>query len=358
MAEGPALACWLVRATHVTVRTRAGRLEIMDQSSLWGKRICYQGDAMAVPLSLATPRFPIVVCVDGGAADLPAVEFALRRARSRHLPLRLVHIDDEQRSTHTPVDVAQCALETQTSLQVLTAALEIWLGERRRRQTPRRRRRVPMPLAAASEAAESLVVGLRPEVSFPWISRATAGYRLEGVRCPTLCIPSGWSVADEHLPVVVSISRSREARRLLALGLEEAGLRRSAVIALYAWHPSDRTYASGRSREAAIATAAVERDLTEIIAAAQPGYPEVPVHLEIRCEDARSALVHTVGTASLLIVGEQRWALPSASCLKLDPGSSLRTAICPIELMPMTAAHDHPGHARDKQVGVSGCLTD
>jgi len=134
--------------------------------------------------------------------------------------------------------------------------------------------------------------------------------------------------------VVVAVARSREAEYLVAAGLAEAALRRTDLVVLHAWEPSDRACASGRLEEEAGWALRVEHSLAKAAAEIRNAYPGVAVRVEPRRQDTPAVLLDAVGEASLLVVGEQWSALPSAARLSAHAGSTLRATGCPIEVMP------------------------
>ena len=275
---------------------------------------------------------PVVVGVDGSAAALRAVDYAVDESRLRHRPLRVVYAD--RWSEHPawvdiipggpfsdplavePHQVVQHAMDRVAARPSVPVTGEVLPGH------------PGSVLVEESRRAELLVLGFRAHGHLP-------GTVLSGAACPVLVVREAGNPSGH---VLVGVNRSAASDAAVGFAFEEAAMRGAPVLALHAWTgpvstgPGDMlplVYDPGVVADEA------GRALSEALAGWRAKYPEVPVDERLVRGHPGPALVAATAEARLVVVGVHGhravpgWLVGSVTHLLLHQ------AHCPVAVIPV-----------------------
>jgi nucleotide-binding universal stress UspA family protein len=257
---------------------------------------------------------PVVVGTDGSEESLRAVDWAVREAVLRGLPLRIVSAAalpsrmTERQAEHvsgltTVSDVLRrdrdSALAVAGSRATATAPdLPVEVGELG-----------GAPAHAVTEAgadASMLVVGARGIGTFAaMILGSVSQYVSTHAACPVVVVRGETTAA--HRQVGVGIGDPARSADALAFAFEEAALRKASLIAVHAWDLPSGGAGPALWDLAAPGRPAVEeqaaRQLEGVLAEWQGKYPDVQAsHEFVRAHPGR-ALVGLSARADLVVLG-------------------------------------------------------
>lgn len=281
----------------------------------------------------------VVVGVDGSAGSRRAIRFAVREAARLDAPLLLVHVVPVFRSMApvpmmviTPSDL----IETGRTLldrsladaraAAPTLAVDGVLLQGRR----------AAHLADAAADGQLLVVGRddRPAVERLLLGNTAAGVARRST-CPVVSVPPDWDPEPVRGVVVVGIKSTDHVEPLLTDAFAVAAARGARLVVLHAWKlPSG--YDDVVSSHAAV-TAWNEETTEELRGLLDPWRQATPdVHLEVRVEHAYAhvALQRASEEADLLLLLRRGHGVPAAAHLGGTARSILRTATCPVRIVP------------------------
>ncbi|GAA2121599.1 universal stress protein [Nocardioides bigeumensis] len=295
-------------------------------------------------------RDAIVVGVDGTPASLTALDYAVHEGRRIGAHLRLVHVvpsmsvmvpapimafppsDLEQRAHAILERAAKRARESASGLFV---EAELAHGPRAR------------ALVDAAKDARMLVVG---RDSRSMLDRLLLGDTMAGVaaraECPVVSVPAGWAPDLTTGLVVVGLKSLDRAEQLLADAFATASDHQARLLVVHAWRlPSayDDIIASrvGEPKWDNRDTAALARLLEPFEAA----HPEVELTSKVIHDYAAHALELAARNADLVILARRVIGFPPATHLGGTARHVLRTAPCPVRVVPPKPHEDHADEA-------------
>jgi nucleotide-binding universal stress UspA family protein len=184
----------------------------------------------------------IVVGIDGSEFSEQALVWAAREAELRHLPLRAVLAWDWLDQHHrTGPHTFEASYGEADALAALKGYVEQALGPL---GASKIEHRVACDLPAralleASKDADLLVVGARGLGGFRGLLLGSVSQQcLHHADCPIAIIrPDAGPPGAEHVErIVVGVDGSHAAVRALTWAVEEARIRRAALVVVHAWH--------------------------------------------------------------------------------------------------------------------------
>lgn len=291
---------------------------------------------------------PVVVGVDGTAANRGALRFAVEEARRAGSTLKLVHVvpDYVPISPFMPVTPGDL---TDTGTQVLSGVedavreidpdveFEGWLHHGSR----------TTELIKAAENAGMLVVGRddRPVV-YRLVDGDTATRAAARAPMPVVEVPAGWHDdpdATEHHAVVVGIKSGAHADELLGHAFAVADTRSAKVVVVHAWKlPS----AYDDIIESRIALEQCEREglaeMETLLHDWRAAFPGVEVEVRVAHDHAAHALVEASREADLVLVVRRAHGVPAAAHLGGTARAVLRGAECPVMVVPPSVVPEMP----------------
>lgn len=303
---------------------------------------------MTTPQTSQETNGPVVVGVDGSATSLGALRYAVDEARRSGALLQLVHVVPDYVPVPPAVAINPADL-TEAGTAVLASAeqqlreidpdlpYEGWLRHGTR----------AVQLAAAAEGAAMLVVG-RDER--PLVSRLLRGDTATAVAAragvPVVEVPADWRprLDDGIRTVLVGVKSFDRTAALLDDAFRVASQVHGRVEILHAWRlPS--------GYDDIIASRAVaqdwERQVREEFAPQldlwHDLYPDVPVDVHLVHDYAGPALVHAAEHADVVVIARRAHGVPAATHLGATARAVLRSASCPVRVVPPEPAPEHHG---------------
>ena len=281
----------------------------------------------------------VVVGVDGSPGSMSALHLATQAADRMGARLLLVHVTPNfgvlapaPMMVLPPSDLEdvgrsileRAAREAGAEAPDLTVEVELRRGAR------------PVELVEAASGAALLVVG---RDSRPTLERLLLGNTAAGVasraRCPVVSVPPGQETPTEQGIVVVGVKSESHLPELLADAFAAASERRARLVVLHAWKlPSgyddiiaSRTSVQDWSQHCT-------HELQRLISDWRERYPDVEVEIRVKHDAAAIALQNAAAHADLLVLGRRAHGVPAALHLGNTARSVLRTASCPVRVVP------------------------
>ena len=284
---------------------------------------------------------PVVVGVDGTEANLGALLFAVEEACRRQVPLRLVHVVPERGIISPLVPITPLDL-TDTGATVLRNAerqVRIAVPDLNVETRLRHGSRATQLLHSADDAA-ILVVGRDDRTGFDRMLHGdTATAVASRADLPVVEVPGDWRPGAAAHPsygvVAVGLKSPAYADAVLADAFADAEVLGAELLVLHAWKlPSG--YDDVAASDPAVAE--WEREaLAQVETLLRPwrvAYPDVAVRTEVVHEHPAQALVAASGCADLVVVMRHVHGAPAVGHLGSVARALLRTAACPVRVVP------------------------
>jgi nucleotide-binding universal stress UspA family protein len=300
----------------------------------------------------------VVVGVDGSEANLGALRYAVAEARALGSVLELVHVvpDLVPVSPFLPVTPDELTATGTTILRTAEDAVrsidadlsvESWLHHGWRAGE----------LVGAAAGARVLVVGRDDR---PLVERVLRGDTATGVAArahvPVVEVPADWRPPDPGTrPVLLVGVKSRvHAAALLSDAFREAAKRCASLLVLHAWRlPSVYDDIIGSRADADAWAATARTELEVLLRSWRDEYPEIPVEIRVVHDRAGHALIEASRDADLVLVVRRAHGVPPALHLGGVARAVLRSAHCPVRVVPPIETATLPGLLPEQ----SGSLT-
>jgi nucleotide-binding universal stress UspA family protein len=286
---------------------------------------------------------PVVVGVNGSVLDDSAMRAGLSEAHRRGVGVRLVHVVPDYVSISPLLPVTPTALESiggeivrtaEKRLRQIDPEIEV---ESQLAHGARAKR-----LAEAAETGSVLVVG-RDDRSLP--VRLLHGNAATGAAatatCPVLAVPAGWWSTPARGVVMVGVKSTTHAMEVLADAFALAAGLGDKLVVLHAWKlPSgydDLVESRVAVDEWAEHSAA---ELEVLMKDWRAEYPDVDVEIRVVHDRPVPALVEASRDADVLVIVRRAHGIPAATHLGGTARAVLRSAYCPVRVVPATAMPD------------------
>ncbi len=262
-------------------------------------------------------RREIVVAVDGSSPSDQAVRWAARAARTRNIPLTLVHIIASPPWSLSSLSGGPLAPLAGThgwpkteGAEIISAAVKIAEESGQEGTCPRLDAEVyfaaTVPaLVDLSKDARMLVMGCR---GHSMLGRVLLGSVSSGVvhhaRCPVAVIHNeapARALEGAQLPVVVGIDGSPASELATAIAFDEASWRGVRLIALHACSHADLAHVT--SMEESAQRQVAEDTLAERLAGWRERYPDVNVERRVVFDSPAHCLLEEADSSQLVVVG-------------------------------------------------------
>ncbi|MFC8434957.1 universal stress protein [Streptomyces sp. NPDC057253] len=287
----------------------------------------------------------VTVGLDGSPESLAAAEWAADEARSRAIPLRLVHAGDQPPHDYVPFGGEPVAGPGMDHADRMLREVAAALAHRRPGLRLRWARLDGSPVAALTDAAREadlLVLGSRGlgrttgyllgSVASAVLARAERPVVL--VRDATGARPDGEGTAwlpGSQRDVVLGLDLcDSQAETVLYFAFDTAARHRAALRVVHGWKPSSAQDA-GPDEEPQVGRA--ER-LAEALRPWRDKYPQVEVAEEPVIGTAGSHLVDASRDAGLLVVGRRRRSAQLGPHIGPVTHHVLREAVPPVAVVP------------------------
>lgn len=285
---------------------------------------------------------PLIVGVDGSAAGLRALDWAVTEAIRHELSLRLVHgslweryesvrpdvrtesTSDELVAEHIVASAAERVARMAPELEVTTALAPSAPG---------------MALLREGERAFAIVVGTRGRGAVSGMLLGSTSLEVAAyATCPVIVVrgePA--NIAGATGRVTLGVGPLNESAAAIEFAFSEAQVREADLLAVHAWHrPAHELSGTAHlpdhgthplEREA-------ERDLAEELLATAQAYPKVAVQSLLPEGRAHDALLEATTNSDLLVVGARRPRGSIGMQLGLVNHAVLHHAACPVVVVP------------------------
>ncbi|OKK03943.1 hypothetical protein AMK26_20095 [Streptomyces sp. CB03234] len=286
---------------------------------------------------------PLVVGVDGSAASLRAVDWAVDEAARLALPLKIVHatMTDDGEPVCGPETGADHPCGQDIGQHVIDAA-----QERARTRNPDLKVTAELVwgdavsvLLNAGRNASALVTGARGRGELKDLLLGSVSLVVAArAQCPVVVVRAGARPsADRYDKILLGVADAESSSAALHFAFEVAAARGCALDAVLAWHRPPRTSISKLldlprhedqhgQRTRALLDEALKQSVGE--------FPSVDVHRIVVEGPARDVLLKQSETTDLLVVGAQRRLNGSGLHLGRVNHALLHYAACPVALVP------------------------
>jgi nucleotide-binding universal stress UspA family protein len=255
---------------------------------------------------------PIVAATDGSEPSMRAVEWAAREAALRGSPLRIVsaaallpRMPQRQDLPHVAT-VADILRHNRDQARYTAAARAAEAVPGLLIDTDDLTGPPAQAVADSGAGALMLVVGSRGVGGFSaMLLGSVSRYAASHASCPVVVVRDE-SQSEQHL-VGVGLGDLDDCARTLAFALEEASVRKAALMAVHAWHaPQADISRAGESFTAPdphYLEAKARRQLEELLASWREKYQDVDVRTDVVRGHPARALVGLSARADLVIIG-------------------------------------------------------
>ena len=282
---------------------------------------------------------PLVAATDGSEESLRAVEWAVREAVLRGVPLRIVSavqvpgmiglqvradrafVADliREESDQALGAAAARAAEVAPGLQVDTVPLS------------------GPPAQAVTESgsgASMLVLGARGTGAFGWIALGSVSrYAAAHASCPVVVVRG--QIAAVHRQVGIGIGDLDACADSLTFAWEEARVRKASLMAMHAVHlPGiSRAWSPSWALDLAAVEAEAVRQLAGLLETWRKNYPDVPVSQAVVRDHPGRVLVGLSARTDLVVIGRHagRPGLPGPGSVR---HAVLNQALGPVAVVP------------------------
>lgn len=285
----------------------------------------------------------VVLGVDGSAANLGALRYAVAEARLLGGRLKLVHVVPDYLSI-SPMVPLTAAEFTETGTEILRSAeavarelapdleVEGWLHHGNR----------PAELVRGAEGAHVLVVGRDgrplPQRLLRGDTAAAVAARAE---LPVVEVPAEWQPrpADAERVVVVGVKAAPHTDDLLTDAFETARERDATLVVLHAWKlptayddiVETRVAVDQWAREATL-------QMEELLREHRTEHPDVKVEVRVVHDHPSHALVEASHEADLVVLVRRAHGVPPAAHLGSTARAVLRSAQSPVRVVAPTTS--------------------
>lgn len=285
-------------------------------------------------------RRTVVVGVDGSAAALRAVRWAVPEARCRRAVLRLVTAlawTDDRMVGVPGLGQAPYGQYLRTAAEHGLAAAEAAALEADPDLPVERELVLGFPggvLLERSQTAEMLVVGDRGRGR---IASAVAGSVAISVAtrsgCPIVVVRGAEPAPDRALPVVVGIDGTPLSEAAIAFAFDAAAARGVPLVAVHTWLDELNDPALAELVDWQTAAVQAEELLAERLAGWGEKYPDVPVQRVVARGRAALALLDQAARAQLVVVGSRGHGEIAGLLLDSVSNALVHGAGCPVAIV-------------------------
>ncbi|OBI62984.1 universal stress protein [Mycobacterium sp. E796] len=263
-------------------------------------------------MSSQNARLGIVVGIDDSPAARTAVQWAVRDAELRNVPLTLVHaVSPEVRSwLRTPVPAGVMRWQQEHGRRLVDEALKVVEAASRRGgpagiQTEILSSAAVPTLIDLSKEADMLVTGALGSGRWPGrLLGSVSSALLRHAHCPVAIIHEDPATPGAGQgPVLLGVDGSPASEPATAIAFDEASRRNADLVALHAWSDLDRS--EWPEIDWPTTQSAAEEVLAERLAGWQEQYPDVRVtRAVVQAQPARRLVEQSAG-AQLVVVGSR-----------------------------------------------------
>lgn len=256
---------------------------------------------------MSTP--PVVVGVDGSADGLIALAWATAYADARELPLRVVHVIDDERHPDQAEPLHAGSASYDDEMEVLGEAADQLAASGRHLKTKLELHHgnPAQTLLRLAETADLLVIGRRGMCGFAELVLGSTSQLCTALaRSRVVVVPDSWR--PDAVPagrIVVGVDGSGGSHAALAFGFEVAALSGAELVAVHAadLRPNQPEPILWLDPEQAPWRARGRHLLDTALAGWREKFPEVRVDCVVEAGHPVQVLTAASATADLVVVG-------------------------------------------------------
>ncbi|GAA4744029.1 universal stress protein [Nocardioides endophyticus] len=280
---------------------------------------------------------PVVVGVNGSALDEGALRAGVAEAHRLGVGITLVHVVPDYVSVSpllpiTPTDLDGLGSEVVARAAKLLREIDPEIAVNQKLEHGSRTKR----LAEAAAQARALVVGRDDRSLAVRLLRGNAATGVAAVAvCPVLAVPAGWQPVPRRGQIVVGMKSRAHSPELLEDAFALASALGDKLVLLHAWRlPTgyddiieSRVAVDQWSERIVLAFDALVKDF-------RTAYPDVDVEIRAVHDRPVSALVEASRDADALVIVRRSHGVPAAVLLGGTARAVLRSAYCPVRVVP------------------------
>lgn len=284
----------------------------------------------------ATTSPRVVVGIDGSPASVRALTYARAEAARSGTGLRLVHVLPDLDTFGAPFAVPEEDLRR--------SGRELAADVLRRAGVPAdeaevvlRHGRPGHVLIQEARDALVLVVGAdRQSLAARLLTGNVTTGVAAGATTPVVVVPETWEGdPDAGAPVLVGVEDPRHAFRALGEACARAEALGTGVVVLHAWQlPAAYEDAIADRVANQVWEQRARHEIEPLVAQWHEAFPSVPVEVVVRHGQAAHLLVQESGTSAELVLGRPAHGLPGTRHLGATARAVLRSAHCPVRVVP------------------------
>ncbi|MEP6853286.1 MAG: universal stress protein [bacterium] len=282
---------------------------------------------------------PVVVGVDGSPEADTALVWALDEARSRGVPIRLVHGAGRDRTLSMAELYAYVPVPDPAQVEGVARRLLAEAATRAHDLAPHVLVTTHVhddPVSALleeSESASTVALGSRHLGALGSAVLGSVGGAVAArAACPVVVVRGPAALAAESAAVVVGVNAGEESQAALAFGFDIASRRSLPLHAVLCWHPDRLAEMLWRAEPPA--PTRVEAWLSEAVAGWRERYPEVRLHSAVVRDHPVAGLVAASTAQHLLVVAARGRRSFAGTLLGSVSQGVLHHATCPVAVVP------------------------
>jgi nucleotide-binding universal stress UspA family protein len=287
----------------------------------------------------------VVVGVDGTHDGLRAVDYAIELARREHAGIRLVHVVQQSAMFAPMLPYLPESTLQEVGGEVLEAARthvrESGFDAERTEAVLENAPRIPT-LLQHSRDVRCIVLGTRSSMTEHLFTGSTSLSVAAHAVVPVHCVPRSWSRDAEAVhDVAAGLDGSSADLSVMEQAFTEAEARSASVTFVHAWRPVS-PYDSAIMRRTLRAEweQAAREALTKEIGEVAGRHDGVSWHLVLDYDRVPLALHQVASEADVVVVGRHGRRLPAGLAIGSNTRTLLRTATCPVVVVPVVPTHE------------------
>ncbi len=285
---------------------------------------------------MSTDPRPVVIGVDGSAANAGALRFGVEEARRTGAPLKLVHVVPDYLPVAPMMPYASTDLtemgtaiikrsEEQVAELASDLVVEGWVHHGSR----------PAQLSTGAEGSRLLVIGRDDRPLLERVLRGDTASRLAArATVPMVLVPADWTADEPRGVVLVGVKSAEHAGAAVGDAFGVAAARGARLVVLHAWKlPSAYDDIIGSRVAVDEWSQKATADVEAVLADWRVTYPEVEVEVRVVHDHPSYALVEASREADLVVLARHAHGVP-VTHLGGTARAVLRTAHAPVRVVP------------------------
>lgn len=305
-------------------------------------------------MEATTPR--VVVGIDGSPASVRALTYAHAEATRAGARLRVVHVLPDLDTFGAPFVVPEADLRRSGEEVVADVLQRAGTAAEDVEVVLRHGRPVHVLVDEAREAVLLVVGADRQSLAARLLTGNVTSGVAAGATAPVAVVPETWEGSPgAGAPVVVGVEDPRHAFRVVGEACARADLLGTGVVVLHTWQvPAAYEDVIADRVANAVWEERARRELEPLVAEWSEAFPKVPVEVVVRHGQAAHVLVQDSGASAELVLGRPAHGVPLTRHLGATARAVLRSAHCPVRVVPPGRLVEVPSPALQGSRSVVG----